>query len=56
MCARLNLHFKKKEEEKVQAGNELSNICPKSSHAKKKPPPQPHWVAEVKLEDGLSVE
>ena len=32
------LHFKKK---KAQAGNELSNILPKSSHARKKPP-QPH--------------
>ena len=33
-----NLHLKKKKE-KTQAGNELSNILPKSSHARKKPPP-----------------
>ena len=25
----------------MQAGNELSNILPKSSHARKKPPPPP---------------
>ena len=31
---RANFHFKKK----AQAGNELSNILPKSSHARKKPP------------------
>ena len=29
----------KKKEKKAQVGNELSNILPKSSHARKKPPP-----------------
>ena len=29
---------KKKKKRKVQAGNELSNILPKSSHTRKKPP------------------
>ena len=29
---------KKKEKKKAQAGNELLNILPKSSHARKKPP------------------
>ena len=28
----------KKKKKKAQAGNELSNILPKSSHARKKPP------------------
>ena len=31
--------FKKKQPKKVQAGNELSNILPKSSQVRKKPPP-----------------
>ena len=35
-CARANLHLKKKKK-KAQAGNELSNILPKSSQARKKP-------------------
>ena len=30
---------KKKKKKKAQAGTELSNILPKSSHARKKPPP-----------------
>ena len=29
----------KKKKKKAQAGNDLSNILPKSSHARKKPPP-----------------
>ena len=33
-----NLHFKNKKE-KMQAGNELSNILPKSLHKRKRPPP-----------------
>ena len=33
------LNLKKKK--KAQAGNELSNILPKFSHARKKPPPPP---------------
>ena len=42
--------FKKK----AQAGNELSNILPKSSHARKKPPPKAitismHWRCHVCL-------
>ena len=35
-CARANLHFKK--EKKSASGNEWSNILPKSSQARKKPP------------------
>ena len=31
--------LKRKEKKKAQAGNELSNILPKSSHTRKKPPP-----------------
>ena len=31
----------KKERKKAQAGNDLSNILPKSSHMRKKPPPPP---------------
>ena len=38
LCARANLHFKKKKK-KVQTENEWSNILPKSSQARKKPPP-----------------
>ena len=41
-----NLHFKR--EKKAQAGNELLNILPKSSHARKKPPPlQPHYSDNI---------
>ena len=39
-----NLHFKTNNN-KAQAGNEWSNIPPKSSQAKKKPPPPPSWCA-----------
>ena len=37
LCARADLHFKKKK--KVQAGKELSNTLPKSLHVRKKSPP-----------------
>ena len=40
-CARASLHLLKKKLKKAQAGNKLSNILPKSSHARKKPPPPP---------------
>ena len=36
---RANLHFNKKYLKKAQAANEWSNILPKSSQARKKPPP-----------------
>ena len=37
---------KRKEKKEMQAGNELSNILPKSSYARKKPPPQ-HFPSPV---------
>ena len=43
-----NLHLKK-EEEKAQAGNELSNILPKSSNERKKPPPPSSPCKSCKL-------
>ena len=36
-----------KRKKKAQAGNELSNILPKSSHARKKPPPPPRRFALI---------
>ena len=34
----------KKKQKNSQAGNELSNVFPKSSHARKKPPPSPLYL------------
>ena len=42
-CVQPNLRFKKKKKEKAQVGNELSDILPKSLHARKKSAP-PHFV------------
>ena len=41
MCAGANIHFKIFFFFKVHAGNEWSNILPKASQVRKKPPPSP---------------
>ena len=53
LCARANLHFKKKK--KAHAGSESSNILPKSLHARKKPPPTLDSLLSPCLDPDLSI-
>ena len=45
---------KKKKEKKAQAGNEWSNIIPKSSQVRKKPSPHPTFYGQSVLSERAS--